>query len=314
MYLIDFSRSDISLSLAIRSYEMTSFSPEKRGESVVNDYVAHMQAVNDEFEAYATDDNRAGIQVELERYRQGYVSRLRAYLQAHSRVVSQMITGAGGWTSAHVRRNQKANDSTDKRNRELLDYSSKVLDKLRSQFDPSRIDRRPINSGDDDALERLEDRLARLEALQERMKAANKIVRSRKQDGAHAKLAELGYTEEEIHNLYFPRWGKPGHKRHELTNNGAAIRTVKARIEDQKRKAQETDKEYTGMVNGIEVEIIEDTADDRLRIVFPGKPDASTRDLLKRHGFKWSPMNSAWQRQLTGNARFAVKHYVLDRA
>jgi hypothetical protein len=34
---------------------------------------------------------------------------------------------------------------------------------------------------------------------------------------------------------------------------------------------------------------------------------------LKKHGFRWSPKNKAWQRQLTENARFTVRHYLLAK-
>ena len=35
-------------------------------------------------------------------------------------------------------------------------------------------------------------------------------------------------------------------------------------------------------------------------------------ELAKRRGFKWSPKNSVWQRQLTDNALLAVKHIISD--
>jgi hypothetical protein len=58
-------------------------------------------------------------------------------------------------------------------------------------------------------------------------------------------------------------------------------------------------------VNGVRV--IEDQVIDRLKLVFDGKPDAETIALLKSRGFKWSPRNTAWQRQLTDNARCAAE-------
>ena len=39
-------------------------------------------------------------------------------------------------------------------------------------------------------------------------------------------------------------------------------------------------------------------------------PDAETRTMLKKNGFKWSPTNNAWQRQLTPNAMRTLKRYV----
>ena len=45
----------------------------------------------------------------------------------------------------------------------------------------------------------------------------------------------------------------------------------------------------------------------RLQVIFDGKPNAEARQIMKSNGFRWSPSNSAWQRQLTDNARYAVK-------
>ena len=44
--------------------------------------------------------------------------------------------------------------------------------------------------------------------------------------------------------------------------------------------------------------------------LFEGKPAKDTRDVLKRHGFRWSPTRSAWVRQLTGNAQWAAKDVI----
>ena len=46
---------------------------------------------------------------------------------------------------------------------------------------------------------------------------------------------------------------------------------------------------------------------DAGEILFDGKPDEATRSALKQNGFRWSPRNSAWQRQLTDNAERAAR-------
>ncbi len=38
-----------------------------------------------------------------------------------------------------------------------------------------------------------------------------------------------------------------------------------------------------------------------------GKPDAEIREAVKHNGFKWSPKNKCWQRQLTNNAKYSLK-------
>ena len=53
--------------------------------------------------------------------------------------------------------------------------------------------------------------------------------------------------------------------------------------------------------------IVRNAEQNRLQILFDGKPDEATRSALKQNGFRWSPRNSAWQRQLTDNAERAAR-------
>jgi hypothetical protein len=53
------------------------------------------------------------------------------------------------------------------------------------------------------------------------------------------------------------------------------------------------------VVNG--VRLVKNVTLDRVQLVFPDKPSAENRALLKRHAFRWAPSAGAWQRQLTRN-------------
>ena len=53
---------------------------------------------------------------------------------------------------------------------------------------------------------------------------------------------------------------------------------------------------------------VERNADiNRLQLKFDGKPSESVRSILKHNGFRWSPREGAWQRQLNGNAEYGLK-------
>lgn len=45
---------------------------------------------------------------------------------------------------------------------------------------------------------------------------------------------------------------------------------------------------------------------DRLQMEFDGKPPYDRIQALKKHGFRWSPTNGVWQRQLTENAYWSA--------
>lgn len=298
--ILQFSAQDIDVELAERAFYATSMDPQRRGRGIIRDYVAHMESVAQEFGAYADDSNREQIVGELERYRQGYVRRLHAYLSAHSRTASTFVTGASKFP---VARNQKRLETSDRRLQELLEYSSKVLARLRSRYDPAELARRPIRATDDDAVEQLAEKIAEAEARQERMKAANRIVRRKIADAEKVRqLVELGIPTPVAHALLQPDYmGRLGYADYELKNNNANIRRMKARVAEIRALQADT---------GLELEqdglrVYEE--DGRVCIDFSGKPDSATRNMLKTHGFKWAPSRAAWVRQATQNGRDAAR-------
>ncbi len=60
-----------------------------------------------------------------------------------------------------------------------------------------------------------------------------------------------------------------------------------------------------------DVKVWHNVEQNRLQLFFDGKPEQAMIDRLKKSGFKWSPRNVAWQRQLTPNA-VRVVPYVLQ--
>jgi hypothetical protein len=57
-------------------------------------------------------------------------------------------------------------------------------------------------------------------------------------------------------------------------------------------------------------EVVENFEENRLQIIFEGKPDAAIRDELKSNGFRWAPSQGAWQRQLNNGARYAATRFL----
>ena len=288
---------------AARAFDGTSWSPEQREERTVSDYMNHIAEVYATFAPFETAENSGDLAEDLDEYRQRYAQMLNAYLAAHSRVVSQFITGAGGWTAAKVRSAEKKNDTVDKRRSELVEWSSKRQDRLRQRYDPKIIARAPISSTDPRAIERLQEKVDALERFQELMREANKIVRMKiSAEERILRLQEIpGISEANATKLVMqPDWsGKPGFPAYALTNNSAKIRSAKERIAELEAKAARYANVEELIVHDYDgIQMIENVDEQRVQLVFPRRTSKETYDTLRRHGFVWSRTNEAFQRQL----------------
>ena len=54
-------------------------------------------------------------------------------------------------------------------------------------------------------------------------------------------------------------------------------------------------------------EVVQNEEMNRLQLLFDEKPSDEKRAILKSRGFRWSPKNQVWQRQLTKNALYSTK-------
>lgn len=95
-----------------------------------------------------------------------------------------------------------------------------------------------------------------------------------------------------------------------LTNNNAKIKNTRKRIAELERLKETATEQTNETYNTDLFEVIENADIMRLQLRFDGKPDADTRTVLKQNGFRWSPSNGVWQRQLTDNAKFALERVI----
>lgn len=185
-----------------------------------------------------------------------------------------------------------------------------------------------ISSDDPDAVAKLREELADKVASRDAMKAANKAYRdARKRKAERPASAELvtelatTYAIPESMARLAADWTaeysfqKGPFEGYSFQNIGANIRRIEQRIEQLEQRAKLVDEmEQTGAVHVEqrigEVRIVENFAANRLQIFFPGKPSAEVRTQLKGRGFRWAPSEGAWQRHLTGNARWAAEEIV----
>lgn len=111
------------------------------------------------------------------------------------------------------------------------------------------------------------------------------------------KAAEI---DEAVKNSY--SWITAPYAPYQLSNNNAEINRLKKRIATLERRAE------VGFV-GWKFEggeAVANREENRLQLLFDEKPSEEQRSKLKSWGFRWSPSNKAWQRQLNGNAIYAA--------
>ena len=166
-----------------------------------------------------------------------------------------------------------------------------------------------ISSDDPAAVVKLREELVKLERLQDTMKKANALVRKNDRAG----LAALGFSESRINQLFTPDFAQRiGFPSYAITNNGANMRRIRKRIAELQRKPTETtERQVSGGVEpNSTVTVREDATENRVMLIFPGKPSDAIRQTLKGAGFKWSPNRGAWVRFLNNAGRAAAQYVV----
>lgn len=208
---------------------------------------------------------------------------------------SVMICGAGNFP---VKKKEKQNAAWEK-NMEFYNETQGILKKIENVL----YGKGQILSGDEDAIQKLEEKLELLKESQEKMKNVNAYYRK---NGTLEGCTELSEKEIlEVKAAMARSWSRNDKPfaSYELSNNNQNIRSVENRLNRLKaakeKGTQEEECEFC--------KIVENAECMRLQLFFDDKPESEVRDILKKNGFRWAPSQSAWQRQLTNNARYALK-------
>ena len=274
--------------MAVNACRLISMDPERMGNHIC---IECSEELN-EFLANIPEELQA-------EYEAKYLQKWREWLAALSRCYSVLVVGPARFNS---RRHERMNDYERAARQRLKDWSEKVV---------KRINRQERLTGWQE-VERLQNKLDTLTELHERMKAVNKIVRSKKMVEAEQidELVALGLNEQQAIEILKPteRWQSVGFPTYQLQNNLAKIKATQAAIERHKAMAEADDKEIK--FNGGRVVVC--NSDERMRFYFDEIPSVEVRNLMKRNAFKWSPKNGAWQRQLTANCKFDTKRILAE--
>ena len=228
-----------------------------------------------------------------------YSRRMAEYINRDSSIgcmcPSVLISGSGNFP---VKKKEKQVQAWDK-NHQFYQETQKILLKIESALYGKDV----IKSGDQDAIERLEEKLESLKETQERMKAANKAIRMKNVKKADEELMNMGYSEEQIQNLREPDFcGRVGYPSYMLQNNNANIHRIEGRLNQLRAVKEKGTKETEFKL----FKVVENAESMRLQIIFEDKPEADVRTVLKKHGFKWAPSQGAWQRMLNPAGKYAL--------
>ena len=214
---------------------------------------------------------------------------------------SVMISGAGNFP---VKKKEKQVAAWDKNHEDYKEVEA-ILGKIEAIFYGKDV----IKSDDENAIEKLQDKVDGLREDQERMKQANKAIRMKDKEKGDATLHDMGYTDEQIAQLREPDFcGRIGFPDYMLANNNANIRRLEGRIKSlQKTKSQGTQESENKFFK-----VKENVEAMRIQLFFEGKPEPEVRDILKSNGFRWAPSVGAWQRQLNNNGKYAVERVIRE--
>lgn len=295
------SPSEIDAELARRAFEGTSFSPEKRGVDIQQEFADTLNSIYEELSNEAkTDEAKVLLDAEFDIFKDRYKRAYDKWLSSKSRQISPMITGPANFP---VARNRKAIDSTMKRGDEASEVLKKGVKAIKKKLKALDI----AEQGGETVI--AQKNLEKEKALLEMMKDANKIARSKKLSDKE-KVTELvkleGVGEKEATQILEADFaGRVGFPQYQISSTRGKIKRLEQKIAVDEKKAGLSGTKEIARVGNVYAVVNYDI--DRVQVFFEDKPNDETRDVLKSNGWKWSPKEGAWQRKNTANARYEIK-------
>lgn len=273
---------------SMRDYRHGSATEEYR--AAVDKAAALVQAQKSKISPYYHDK----LDTLLDRYSRRLADYYNAYYRNESACPSILVCGGSNFP---VRKKQKQNARRESLWQEYKEIDA-ILDKIRS------IGTGPVDLADPNAKDILSDQLERVQKSLERAKALNAYWRKHKTFVGFEGLAEetAQKMDADFADLQkrAPYISKP-YPDYELTSLRSKAKRIQTWLDDLDKLQQSVPDLGMEFAGGT---IVRNTTANRLQIIFDDIPTADIRQALKNHGFRWSPRNQAWQRQLTKNAEY----------
>lgn len=298
----DFARpEELDYERARQAHAWNSFHPERRAQQAQAEFAADVNGVYRDLARFArTDEQRALLAEEMSRFKQGWLERYDAILDARGRTANPMVTGPARFP---VARNEKALQAEQNRMREFGEWRERAIRAIRRRLEGSRT----ADQVRDDIWAALAKDIAAniatvraIDTGDDRMRGMDRSAFVNSTANKLKRLAEAGQHDLVRRALDLIRERQAGmakpflsarHSAWSLADTPAAAAPASA------APAQPTGEEVVAEAGGATVVRNHDAG--RVQIRFTGKPPAELRERLKREGWRWSPTNEAWQRMNT---------------
>ena len=277
---------------ACSSYNLTSFSPDERGES---DIASHEKELHEDLQSMPEQQR--------ERYMENYKRYFSAMIAANSRCASAMITGPARFNTG---RNEKACNSHAKSVTAFREWRERALEAIRKATEAAKPEEQRLEEEWQKVKAFIDDAASTIHGID--TGTARGYSRALFVSNLAGRLSTyVNHGNVEIIDRAVARlreWNDKVKKpvvtaRHSIFKYPELVRKVR---EKQQERASRENREIP--FDGGKV--VYNFEEDRLQILFDKIPDTDMRTTLKRNAFKWAPRNQAWQRQLTRNAEYAA--------
>ncbi|RGR32142.1 hypothetical protein DWY53_20925, partial [Phocaeicola vulgatus] len=278
---------------ACDAYAWSSFNPEIRGETDIMIYGEELH-----------NDLQLMPEEERDTYIAAYRQKLSAQLSVLSRCANPMVTGRSGFD---YYRQEKTNRSYQNCYEEFRNWRKKVLETIRRKKEAAR----PEEEKQEKAWQTLKrdikssaDTIHGIDTGQcrgySRALFVSSILNKVSTLANHGEV-EIVRRAVDFISEYNARVKKPV-----ITprNKFFQLPELAERMREKLKAMQSRENKEVPFEGGT---LVWNYGEDRLQILFDRIPEDSRRKELKSSGFRWSPKNKAWQRQLTSNALGAAK-------
>lgn len=309
--------SRFSLSLTVkgieRHWDALSHFPERRARMELGALSERLNAFAAHVVAIEARGGKLDATAEVERFVVRHVSLTRRAWAMDSRCMSWFVVGPARFP---VERNRKRQAWADNAFRTVSDHDKAARSAVERIAFPHGAPGEPIRASNPDAPALIRAEIEKRQAAHAMMKAANAAIRSAKGKDVDAKVQAVvdatGWREATARRCVVPpqEWMGSGFSAYQLSGELAEIKRLEARLATIEANRARGTVEHEHNTTAGRLRVVENGDAARIQMFFDGKPEAATRDLMKREGFRWAPSEGAWQRHLNNAGRYSASRVV----